>query len=170
MTPPPQGQPDAGSADPTPAGVVAAKDGEQAPVVRGGLDPRRVNRLGQALAATIGKLSGGEATPEMPTVDGQIDQLPPQIYSPLVAIAGFIDQAGKEVEGISQYAYNPQEVASSNDGIDTGYAAIQGLGQDKDVVRALTGGKPAGKPKAPPAKAPPAAEPDGDDYSQLAGK
>jgi len=112
---------------------------EEAPVSSVPLEPTKVNRMAKALATAFDAVTGGEFAIEVGEVQEAVEVLPPEIYGPLAAMSEgleFAAEAGvKDAEG---YAFDPQAIAGSPDGLTEGYGLFSAMAKDKALIDALS--------------------------------
>ena len=112
---------------------------QDAPVSSVPLDPAKVNRMAQALSSAFDAITGGEFVIEIGEVQEPVEVLPPEIYGPLTAMSeglAFASEAG--VKDADNYAFDPQAIAGSPDGLTEGYGLFSAMAKDKALIDALS--------------------------------
>jgi len=120
-------------------GEVNAEAATEAPVSSVPLEPSKVNRMAQALSAAFDAITGGEFPMEVGEVQDPVEVLPPEIYGPLTAMSeglAFASEAG--VKDADNYAFDPQVIAGSPDGLTEGYGLFSAMAKDKALIDALS--------------------------------
>ena len=80
------------------------------------LDPARVNALSETVTNMFNVVTGGQMeVPEIPPVSAPVEQLPPEVFAPLAAVAMFLTEMN--IPGAEQYAFDPYQLSVSNDGL-----------------------------------------------------
>ncbi len=108
-----------------------------------------VNSLAQLVAPAIDRLTNGEMpAPEIPPVDGDVDQVPASIAGPVLAIGGLIKQYAAQLPELKAYEFDPMAMLTTNDGLTEVGMLIDDLSNDPAVLKAITAGAPPGAPPA----------------------
>ena len=142
-----------------PVEAEAPQEGEVgAPMATEPLDPARVNALGQTVSAMFSSVTGGEMeVPEIPEVTEAADQLPAEVFAPLVAVSMFLEEMA--IPNTEQYKFDPYQLATSNDGLTQMATTVSAMASDQDFINAMqqpATAAPAQAPEAPPAPMGPA--------------
>jgi hypothetical protein len=105
---------------------------QAAPEATEPLDPSRLNTLSDTLGQAAQALGGGQL-PDLglEKVDQPVEQVPPFIFAAAAAFAAFAQDTGLE-----QYAFDPVELAATNDGIGEMAATISQMANDPAVTQA----------------------------------
>lgn len=122
--------------------------GEAAPQASEPLEPERLNVLAEMLVGAVDALSQGQAQlPPPQEVTQPQEQIPADIFAPLMAIQGFLQAEGLKTD------IDIESMATSNDGIGELAASISQLAGDAAVQMAANSpAKGSMPPEAPPAK------------------
>jgi hypothetical protein len=145
--------PEAGEALPSEAASTRQQAiGAAAPPASEPLQAAALNNLQKALARNFDTLSDGQAPlPEAPPYQGQVEQIPAELYAPVVAIAGFLQQSGLEEAG--RHQFEPAELVATNDGVIDLAGKINAITKDTALMKAIQRG--AAQAGAQPEEAPP---------------
>lgn len=103
--------------------------------------------LSKVVQQAVPILSGGQVPElELPPMPNGADAVPPELGIPLMTLGAFLSQAAGDFPGIDQYAFDPAEAMSSNQGLAEATHKIAGLMEDQKVLGALSGVAGARKP------------------------
>lgn len=111
--------------------------GSMAPQATEPLLQRHLQYLTQAAGKAVSSLSGGEFEGEMPAIEGDQQQVPPQLFDILNGVSQFIEQGQGKVPELRQYEFDPVEAAKTNDGIVDAAMKIEGLAADSKVAESI---------------------------------
>ena len=105
----------------------------EAPMASRPLTPKRVNALAETCVMAIEELSEGQIPIDSaPVIDSEVESLPPEVWQMVNAFAQIPQMAG-----IEEYAFNPAEEATTDDGLLRMANKIDKMGSDKKVKRAM---------------------------------
>lgn len=139
-------------------GVRAAGSG--APMATEPLDPVKVNALAEIATEAAAELTGGQVPlPEVPKATEPLEQVPLELFALINGHA----QLAATFPAASEYAFDPVEAVSSDEGLANAIATIGAMARDKKVLRAAANGQP----EAPSVEEAPAEEPAAPDPERL---
>lgn len=127
--------------------------GAMAPAAAEPLEAEKVNRLAATVKTAIDKLGGGQVqAPEVERVSGELQQLPPPLYTSLTTLDMFFRQAaGAGLPGAEKYQMDVESIATTNNGLDEGLATVSEIASDTELHRAVQqAAGPAPKKEAKP--------------------
>jgi hypothetical protein len=122
------------------------------PMAKEPLKPAMLNAVGQLLSSAVETLSGGQAPPvELESVQGPVDQVPPDLGAQILALGAFVERAASKVPALEPYKFDPISSMETNAGLAELQGVIQGITSDRKVIGALQGPAPATEEEPEPA-------------------
>lgn len=111
--------------------------------------PGTIDTLSAVLPRAIERLTGGQIpadSVQIPPVEGDMEKLPPAAAKHLLAVAGMVKAFAQRIPGLEQYAIEPEQELTTNDGIVQAAFKVDKLSKDSKLVKQLaapSGGGPA---------------------------
>ena len=139
--------------------------GAAAPMLDQPVGADRATELGEALVMAYDALTASGDKSLVPTIapmeQGQVAQIPPEIFAPLAAFGDAMQAAvAQGVEEAKPYAFDATEMASTIEGVAEVTALLKKAAQDEGLHAALVA-EPEESPEAEDAEAPAAPPPEG---------
>lgn len=98
------------------------------------LEPENLNILRDVLANGLGKLTGGQFTPdETPDAAEPAMQVPPGIAGPVLALS----ELTKNQPALKDYAFDAMDLLTTNDGLMELVGIVDGLSSDPAVLKLM---------------------------------
>ena len=112
--------------------------GATAPEATEPLTPDRIGMLAETTARAVEAITGGQVPlPPFERPTGDVDRIPPALYTPIVALSRFFQKAGKA--GLAEAAahqFDPAELGTSNDGLADLAARMDAIAGDQALIAA----------------------------------
>lgn len=121
--------------------------GAAIPLADGDLSPAPLNALADILREAIPALTNNEITPEsiaLGEVTEPVPQMPADIGSQVMAIAGMVDAYSSKIQGLDRYKFDPLALMTSDTGVQEMANTIASMAADKKVVAAMQAPLPEG--------------------------